>query len=100
MPSGKCLVLDLHAREDIKVSGEAEQRLPVNRVPDRDLDFWQCIENVELREVESCVSVNEARVAEYDEVEPAASSAPTGSGTILCADFLKVYSNVLQECKV
>lgn len=66
-------------------------------VRDGDLENGKSVEDVELGEVERRVPVDQVRVLEDDEVEPAAATTTTGRDAPLGSDFLQVNADGLFE---
>ena len=74
---------------------EAWKFLAVDEVLDRDLNLIEVVQDVQLRQVQAVVPVDEARVLHHDQVQPAAAPPPPRRRAILASDFLEVHADVL-----
>jgi hypothetical protein len=72
--------------------------LAVDLVRRADADLGQLVEDVELGQVEGGVAVDQRRVLDDDEVEPAAPSSAARGRAVFGADLLQMLAGVL--CKV
>jgi hypothetical protein len=71
------------------------QFVSVYRVFHSDFDFGEIIQDVELREVKTIVTIDKTRMFHDYQVQPSAASPPPSSRTILTADFLEMNADVL-----
>ena len=74
---------------------EASKFMTINRVCDCDLNFFQTIQDIKLRNIYRVVTIDETRVLENDKVEPTTTSSSAGCRTIFLTYFLEISTNFL-----
>lgn len=95
LPARQRRVLDLDLGQHLEIGWEARQFLAVVLVARCHLEFLEVVQDVELGQIQTRVAIDQARVAQHDEVQPAASSSSTGRDTVLGAHLLHVHTDVL-----
>jgi len=93
-PAGQLDVLDLTLGEGVEIGGEQGfERLAVEEVLGTDLDRVEIVEDVEFRQVERSVTVDQRRVLHDDKIQPSASTSSTSRDAEFGSDFLKMLSD-------
>lgn len=97
LPALKFLVHDLALLEEGQVGGEVVELLALGGlVGDSHLEDRECVQHIELRQVEGRVVVDGDRVLEDDEVEPAAAALAAGADTPLAANLLQLGAGLAE----
>ena len=95
LPPFQSDVFNLDFFQNFEIGGEVGDFGSVMEIFDSDFDFGEIVEDVEFCEIDGCVSIDLVRVAELDEVEPAATTSATSGCSEFVTCFLKMCANSL-----
>mmetsp|Transcript_3807 Transcript_3807/g.12713 ORF Transcript_3807/g.12713 Transcript_3807/m.12713 type:complete len:391 (-) Transcript_3807:286-1458(-) len=101
LPAGHSDVLDLHVGEVVQARGHARrrERLAVQLVADADAQLRDAGEHIELGDVYAVVAVDERRVLDHLEVEPAAPARAARRGAVLAAHVPEALARGVRELR-
>lgn len=92
LPARQRLIVYRDLAENVRVSGEILQCLPVVGIACGDLELVEVIQDVQLGEVDGRVVVARVAVLDDHEIQPTAAALPAGGDANLVADLLQLVA--------